>query len=195
MHFLEDTFPRIQRLAAKMGADIGFQDESGVHLSAHSGRTWGERGHTPEIIVTGKKGGCNVLSFITGEGEMHYSLEMGKINASRYIDFLKQILKGRTRPLILIIDKASFHTATTVKAFDRANRKRLRIYFFPTDSPKLNPDEQVWNEIKNNKLGKPPIKNKSDLIKRLRAALRTLQRKTGRIISFFHLPDTQYAAT
>lgn len=56
VHFLEDTFPRIQRLAAKMGADIGFQDESGVHLSAHSGRTWGERGHTPEIIVTGKKG-------------------------------------------------------------------------------------------------------------------------------------------
>jgi len=94
-----------------------------------------------------------------------------------------------------MVDKASFHTARPVKAFDRANRKRLRIYFFPTYSPKLNPDEQVWNEIKNNKLGKQPIKNGSDLIKRLRAALRSLQRKTDRIISFFHLPDTEYAAT
>ncbi len=64
---------------------------------------------------------------------------MGKINALRYIEFLKQVLKGRTRPLILIVDKASFHAATKVKAFDRANRKRLRIYFFPTYSPKLNP--------------------------------------------------------
>jgi len=126
---------------------------------------------------------------------MHYSLERGKINASRYVEFLKQVLKGLTRPLILMVDKASFHTVRPVKALDRANRKRLRIYFFPTYSPKLNPDEPVWNEIKNNKLGKQPIKNKSDLIKRLRAALRSLHRKTDRIISFFHLPYTEYAAT
>jgi len=24
---------------------------------------------------------------------------------------------------------------------------------------KLNPDEQVWNEIKNNRIGKQPVKN------------------------------------
>jgi len=193
-HFLEDTFPRIQRLAAKMGADIGFEDESGVHLSAHAGRTWGEKGKTPEVVATAKKGSCNVLSVITADGQMQYSLETSKINAVRYVEFLKQVLKGRTRPLILIVDKVSFHSAGVVKAFDRANRKRLRIYFLPSYSPELNPDEQVWNEIKNNKLGKQSIKNKSDLIKRLRSALQSLQRQADRVISFFHLPDTEYAA-
>ena len=29
-HFLNDKFPRIRRLADKIGADIGFEDEAGV---------------------------------------------------------------------------------------------------------------------------------------------------------------------
>jgi hypothetical protein len=37
--FLEVKFPKIQRLAAKMGADIGFEDESGVGVTTRSGRT------------------------------------------------------------------------------------------------------------------------------------------------------------
>jgi transposase len=37
-HFVNDTFPRIQRLAGKMGADIGFEDEAGIGLMKRSGR-------------------------------------------------------------------------------------------------------------------------------------------------------------
>ena len=40
----------------------------------------------------------------------------------------------------------------------------------------MNPDEQVWNEIKNNEIGKQPIKDKVDLKKRLRSALASLQK-------------------
>lgn len=39
--FLTDTFPRIQRLAEKIGADIAFQDEAGIGLQTNSGKTWG----------------------------------------------------------------------------------------------------------------------------------------------------------
>ncbi|MDO9105454.1 MAG: hypothetical protein Q7U57_10885 [Methylovulum sp.] len=57
-----------------------------------------------------------------------------------------------------------------------------------------NPDKQVWNEVKNNRIGKQPVKNKEDLKARLTSALDSLEQNTRRIISFFHLPDTQYAA-
>jgi len=40
-YFLNDKFPRIQRLAEKMGADIGFEDEAGVGVMTRHGRTWG----------------------------------------------------------------------------------------------------------------------------------------------------------
>ena len=76
----------------------------------------------------------------------------------------------------------------------------FRIYLGPTPFQSLSllttvnwGATQVWNEIKNNQLGKQPIKNKQDLKKRLYSALRSLQRQSERIRSFFQLPDTLYA--
>ena len=37
--FINDKFPRIQRLADRLGADIGFEDEAGVGIMTRSGRT------------------------------------------------------------------------------------------------------------------------------------------------------------
>ena len=42
--FLEVTFPTIQRLAEKRGAEIAFEDEAGVRIMTRSGRPWGEKG-------------------------------------------------------------------------------------------------------------------------------------------------------
>jgi transposase len=135
-----------------------------------------------------------VLSIVTGEGQWRYSLEENPIDGKRYIEFLQQILRGRTRPLIVIADNAAFHRSAAVRHWVRAHRAQIRMFFFPTHSPELNPDEQVWNEIKHRQLGKQPIKNKLDLKKRLRSALKSLQQKAKKIRSFFQLPDTRYAA-
>jgi hypothetical protein len=40
--FLKVKFSKIQRLAEKTGADIGFEDEAGVELRTRAGCTWGE---------------------------------------------------------------------------------------------------------------------------------------------------------
>ena len=152
--FLEVTFPKIQRLAAKMGADIAFEDEAGVGIRTRSGRTWGEVGHPPEVAVSDRRGGYNVLSIITANGELHDSLEEETINGERYVEFLQQILHGRTRPLIIIADQSSFHKSEVVSEFVRAHRTQSRLFFFPAHSPELNPDEQVWNELKHRQLGK-----------------------------------------
>jgi transposase len=193
-HFVNDTFPRIHRLADKMGADIGFEDEAGIGLMRRSGRTWGRVGSTPVVQVVMQRGGYNVLSIVTPKGEMNYSVMEESVNSERYIEFLDDLIHGRERPLILIVDQVSFQGSQKLRAWVRAHRTRLRIFFLPKCSPELNPDEQVWNEVKNNKLGKQPIKNKRDLKQRLYSALRSLQRQSDRIRSFFQLPDTLYAS-
>jgi len=192
--FLEVKFPKIQRLAAKMGADIGFEDEAGVKIMTRSGRTWGKVGQPPEVAVSDRRGGYNVLSIITATGDLHYSLEEETIDGERYVEFLQQIVRDRPRPLIVIADQAPFHKSAEVVKFVRAHRAQLRVFFFPTHSPELNPDEQVWNELKHRQLGKQPIKNKADLKKRIRSILRSLQRKAKKVQSFFQLPNTKYAA-
>jgi len=193
-NFLEVKFPIIQRLAEKIGADIGFQDESGVGIMTRYGKTWGLRGETPVIKVSMKRGGYNVMSVITAEGEMRYSIKEGSINGKVFIEFLKQLIHGRDRPLILLVDHATFHCSKAVRNFVRAHRSKLRIFFLPKRVPEMNPDEQVWNEIKTNRIGKQPVKDKEDLKKRLHSALASLQKNTKRILSFFQLPDTRYAA-
>jgi transposase len=192
--FLEDKFPRIQRLAARLGADIGFEDEAGVGVRTRSGRTWGLVGQPPKVSVAMHRGGQNVISIVTAQGELRYSLSEQSVNAERYIQFLAQLIRGRQRPLILLVDQASFHHAHSVHQFVRAHRTQLRVFFLPKRSPELNPDEQVWQEVKTNRIGKQPVKNKRDLKQRLRSALRSLQHQTARIRSFFQLPDTQYAS-
>jgi hypothetical protein len=52
----------------------------------------------------------------------------------------------------------------------------------------------VWQEIKENQLGPRPASSKSDLRKKLLAALNTLKSNVDRVASFFKLPDTRYAA-
>jgi len=193
-HFLHDTFPRIQRLAEKTGADIAFEDEAGVGLQTHSGKTWGEVGKTPEVPVTGKRGGYNMLSAVTASGALRFSIQDGKIDSEKYIAFLKQLLQGRTTPIILIADRASFHHSKKVRDFVRSNRKKIRVYFLPGYSPEMNPDEQVWNVVKSKKIGKKSVKTKSELKKKVDSALRSLQHKTERVKSFFMLPFTKYAA-
>ena len=192
--FLDVKFPKIQRLAEKMGADIAFEDEAGVGIMTRSGRTWGEVGHPPEVAVSNQRGGYNVLSIVTATGELRYSLEEKSINGERYVEFLQQILHNRTCPLIIIADQASFHKSSVVRKFVRAHRTQIRMFFFPPYSPELNPDEQVWNEIKHRQIGNQPIKNKIDLKTRIHAALKSLQLKAEKVRSFFQLPDTKYAA-
>ena len=163
--FLNDKFPRIQRLAEKMGADIGFEDEAGIHLCSHYGKTWGEVGKTPEVRVAHGKAKFNVLSIITAQGELRYSIEENNIDSGYFIKFLKQILRTRDKPLILVLDRAPFHKSKQVIQFVRNNRKKIRIFLFPKHSPELNPDEQVWCDVKDKKIGRQPVKNKSDLKK------------------------------
>jgi transposase len=123
-----------------------------------------------------------------------FDIEEKTIDGKRYIAFLETILKGRTRPLIVIADNATFHRSQAVRDFVRSQRHQIHLFFFPTHSPELNPDEQVWNEVKHRKLQKQPIKNKSDLKRRIDGALNFLKEKTEKVRSFFQLPDTKYAA-
>ncbi len=174
----------------KMGADIGFEDEAGVGVMTRSGRTWGEAGRAPEIPVSMEHGGYNLLSMITLEGTLRYTMTGSKVNSEQCRQFLFELIEGRPRPLILLTDHASFHQSQAVREFVRAHRSQLRVFFLPKHCPELSPGEQVGNEIKHNKIDKQPVKDKNDLGKRLFLTLRSLQNRTKRIQSFFELPDT-----
>ncbi len=191
--FVEIEFKDIQKLAQELKADIAFEDESWIGCGHHSGRTWGLVGQPPEIKACDEKDGYHVLSMITAEGELMFDVKTEKLVSSVYIDFLKKVIRNRTRPLIVIADNASYHTSKEVKEFMERHHNKIQLFFLPPHSPELNPDEQVWNQIKHRGVEKKPIKNKRDLEHRLYVGLEKLKKNIERIRSFFKLPTTQYA--
>ena len=92
-----------------------------------------------------------------------------------FIAFLEKTLEDRERLFIVITDHASYHTSKEVKAFLEAHQKQIRLFFLSPHSPKLNPDEQVFNEIKNDHLEKEPIKNRADFRQHVYCALEKLK--------------------
>ena len=182
------------KIERELLADIAFEDEAGIAIMTRSGRPWGDVGSPPNVVVSDQRGGYNVVSIVTATGDLIYAIEEKTIDGKRYIEFLQKIVQGRTPPLLVIADNASYHRSKEVRNFVRAHRQKIRMFFLPTPSPKLNPDEQVWNEIKHRQLGKQPIKSKSDLNRRIHSALDFLQQQVKKVQSFFQLPDTRYAA-
>lgn len=191
--FLDEEFKQIQKVAQELDADIAVEDESWIQGNTRSGRTWGVVGHPPQIKVSDDRGGFHVLSMVTATGEFVFEVTTEKLVSAVFIRFLRKALCGRTRPLLVITDHASYHTSNEVKQFVEDHSQQIRLFFFPPHSPKLNPDEQVWNEIKHRQLEKEPIKNRVDFQHRVYSALIKLQNYKEKIKSFFKLPDTQYA--
>ena len=154
----------------------------------------GEVDDPPVVPVATQRGGYHILSMVTATGEFYYTVEERSITGEPYIKFLQKVLQERTRPRMVIADRASDHRSAEVRQLVLRHRKQIRMFFLPTYSPELNPDEPVWNEIKQRQLEKQPIKSKFDLKRRLYTALESLRQKVERIESFFQLPDTRYAA-
>jgi transposase len=150
--------------------------------------------HTPQVMSRGPRGGYNVRCTVTAEGRLRFSTHDGKIDAKRYIAFLEQLLNGHSRALMRIVDRAPVHRSKAVRRFVRAHRSQIRVYFLPSNSPELYPDEQVWNHPKSKKIGRRAIKNTSELKRCIHSVRCSLQKTSATVQSFFHLPHTTYAA-
>ena len=83
-YFFNKKVPLIQQLAKTIDADIAFEDEAGVGVMTRRGKTWGLKGKTPIVKVSMVRGGYNVLSAVTAQGGMAYSIKDATINGSRY---------------------------------------------------------------------------------------------------------------
>jgi len=79
---------------------------------------------------------CIPPAYSLGLGVALYSgTRQGNINSGVFIDFLKHLIQDRQRPLILLVDHASFHSSKPVRDFVRAHRAKLRIFFLPKRAP------------------------------------------------------------
>lgn len=185
-------FPKIRKRAKKEGAVIFFQDESGVRSDFHSGTTWALKGQTPIVETTGARFGLNMMAAITPRGEMNFMLVHGTVRAEQICEFLKRLMKGRNHKVFLIWDGHPTHKSKQVKDCISSFDGRLEVFLLPSYSPELNPIEQLWNHTKGNGVGRKVAHGPDQLKTAVINRLRSLQKLSTKIASFFRHSDCKY---
>lgn len=191
--WLKEEFPKIRTRAKREKAEIFFEDESGVRSDFHSGTTWAPKGQTPVVRATGQRFSLNMISAISARGELRFMVVRGGVGAGVFIAFLKRLIHGQRRPIYLIVDGHPSHRSKKVKAYVESLQGKLRLFFLPPYSPELNPDELVWNDVKNNGVGRTLVHGPADLLRAVVGRLRYLQKTPEHVRSFFRHPETRYA--
>jgi transposase len=193
--WLKTEYPKIKKMAAAQGADIYFGDAAHIRSDHHAGRTWGKKGETPIVEATGARHGMSLISAITSRGKMRFMIkEKGGVNAAVFIEFLKRLIVGATKPVYLIVDRGPAHIAKKTKAFVKSLGGKLKLFYLPPYSPDRNPDELVWKHLKADTVGRMVTTDKADFKEKVVASMRSLQKRPEKIRAFYQKPSLQYAA-
>jgi transposase len=186
------VFPRLAKRAKRLGADIYFWDESGFRADAVQGQTWGVRGETPVISLPGKRQSISAASAINMRGAFWFATYEGGMNAELFIGMLKVLMRGRRRPLYLVLDSLPAHKAKSVLDYVKSTAGKLEFHFLPGYAPELNPDELVWNYVKRTGTAKSPLARGESLQDRIEADLLEVQMNSALVRSFFKAESVAY---
>ncbi|MCK5894376.1 MAG: transposase, partial [Endozoicomonadaceae bacterium] len=138
---------------------------------------------------TGSRHRLNLISVVSSEGTMRYQTFTGTMDQHVFVKYLKSLVRSVTKPMIIITDGHPAHRSKLVREYVESEPKLLGFHLLPSYSPELNPDEQVWNYLKEG-LGKAALKTKTNFIAYIRSRMKKLQRI---VAGFFRRIDTQYA--
>lgn len=189
-----EIYPCLKKRAKSIGADIFFLDEAGIRSDAPLQRTWGEKGKTPILKTSGQRQSVNAISAVNILGAFWFTVYSGSFNATVFKGFLKDFLRGRRRPVFLVVDGHPSHKAKMISKYVEETRGKLELHFLPTYSPELNPDELVWNNLRQRGTSKKPLKKNESLKERVRDDLARIKKDSELVRSFFHAESVAYTA-
>jgi len=184
----ETDYPALKTRAQELGAVIMYADEAGLRSDYHTGTTWEKIGKTPIVKTTGQRFSIQMLSAVGESGEFEFMMHQGGVNAEVFVSFLVKLIKSVSTRIILIVDGSSIHKAKVVKEFLEANKDKIEIHIIPPYSPELNPDEQVWKNVKA-EVSKQKVIGRQGLLDLTKKALLRLKETPETIKGFFRHPE------
>jgi len=190
----EDKYPALRKRAKQRGAEICFLDEAGVCSDSPLGRSYGLKGQTPVVKTSGQRQKINALSAVNAKGAFWYNVYSGMLTAALFVVMLKDLLKGRKQPILLVVDGLSVHKAKLVAKYVQSTKGRVELHFLPPSAPDLNPDAFAWSHLKQNGTSKKPLRKNEALRQRVEEDLAAIKKDRSLVRSFFMAPSVSYAS-
>ena len=190
----ETTYPLILARAKKEKAEIHWGDETGIQNDAYHARGFAPKGNPPVVRINVSKSRVNMISSITNQGKVRFMLYRENMASQVLIKFLSRLVKDNERKIYLILDNLRVHHSRKVKAWLDEHKELIELFFLPSYSPELNPDEYLNGDLKKRIRSGVPVRTEKDLKKRTRSFMKTLQRRPQHVQNYFRHPEIAYAA-
>ena len=84
-------------------------------------------------------------------------------NAEKLIEFLEALIKDAKKKVFLILDNLRVHHSKPVKAWAAERQDRIELFYLPSYSPELNPEERLNGDLKQEIGTKVPVPTKAKL--------------------------------
>lgn len=192
--WLDEEYPQIVVRAKAEQAEIHWGDETGLRSDDVRGRGYAPKGQTPVVRVNNKREGLSIISTVTNQGKVRWKVFEGAMNADILIDFFKRLIKEAKRKVYLILDNLKVHHARKVKDWLADHEEKIAVFYLPSYSPELNPDECLNADLKDGVTRRSPSRSKAQLKKAAISHLRKLQKSPQRVRKYFQHKPVRYAA-
>ena len=201
--WLDEEYPTIKKQAKEEDAVIYWGDETGVKNQCNHGRSYAPKGKTPVKMSMSKRFSVNMISAITNQGKVQFLLYSDSMNADKFIEFtayfvrstsMRQLIKSSPQKVYFIVDNLRVHHCKIVKEWVDENKEKIAVYFIPSYSPELNPDEYLNCDLKQGMSVKKSSKNAEILHCNVQKHMEMLQEKPERVKKYFEHSSIKYAA-
>lgn len=192
--WLDEDYPAIVARAKAEQGVIHWGDETGVKNQCQHGRSYAPKGKTPIQKLPGKRLSLNMISTVTNQGLVRFMLYEEKFTAQIMIRFLKRLVRGSEQKVFLIVDNLSVHHAHLVRDWLEPQKDKIELFFLPSYSPELNPDEYLNGDFKAQVHSGKAARTKKQLKSKVNKAMKLLQKRPERVAKYFKHPSIAYAA-
>ena len=193
--WLETDYPAIRKEASESGSAIYWADESSVLTCETKARGYSPVGVSPVLATPANRSiRCNRISAVSNKGEMQFMVFDGAMNVDIFKDFMTRLVKDSPCKVFLIVDNLRVHHAKILDKWLEENSERIKLFYLPSYSPELNPDEYLNRDVKASLAEKKRPHAAKALKADVVAHLSARKNSPDSIKRLFHKKEVRYAA-
>lgn len=193
--WLTQTYPEIAARAKTEAGEIHWGDETALVNTDVRGRSYAPKGQTPvTLAVGGTRQKLSMIASVTNQGKARWMIVDGNFNHEKLIEFFESLIRDAGRKVFLILDNLGVHHCKPVKAWLAARTAKIEVFYLPSYSPELNPEERLNADLKHVIRSKVPVRTKAKLLAAAEAHMTTITHAPERVKAYFQDPRVKYAA-
>ncbi len=193
--WLDEQYPAIEAQAKAEDGEIHWGDETALVNTDVRGRSYAPIGKTPvAYAVGGTRQKLSMIATVTNRGKMRWMIIDDAFNSDRLIEFLDALIKDAKRKVFLVLDNLRVHHSKPVRAWLAERKALIEVFYLPSYSPELNPEERLNADLKQAMGKRAPARSKAKLREAANEHMNTLENSPERVRAYFQDPVVKYAA-